>query len=161
MDLVISVRFLTSLCKDRSKTAICCCIVKALKFVLLPSLSRADAHVALKASKEAMMLSNRLVVSRAASSLLSWRLAVFIFHCLLVGCLGLPFAWGGLCEDRLPYSWWGLCVLCASRRQQREQTCGCRFAWALALAQEALQLKASALLRALVAAYARTIADAE
>jgi hypothetical protein len=68
---------------------------------------------------------------------------------------------GGLCEDRLPYSWWGLCVLGASRRQQREQTCGCRFAWALALAQEALQLKASASLRALAncrAAYARTIA---
>ena len=39
------------------------------------------------------MLSNRLVVSRAASSLLSWRLAVFIFHCLLVGCLGA--AWAG------------------------------------------------------------------
>ena len=66
------------------------------------------------------MLSNRLVVSRAASSLLSWRLAVFIFHCLLVGCRGTLLG-GGLCEDRLPYRWWGLCVLGAPRRQQRDR----------------------------------------
>ena len=79
MDFVISVRFLTSLCKDRSNTAICCCIVntqiRPSPFVVACVMS------ASKASK-AMMLSNRLVVSRAASSLLSWRLAVFIFHCL-------------------------------------------------------------------------------
>ncbi len=43
------------------------------------------------------MLSNRLVVSRAASSLLSWRLAVFIFHCLLVGCLGAALCLGAAC----------------------------------------------------------------
>ena len=78
--------------------------------------------------------------------------------------VGAAFAWGRLVRGPASVQLVGLCVLGASRRQQREQTCGCRFAWALALAQEALQLKASASLRALAncrAAYARTIADAE
>ena len=53
-----------------------------------------------KASKEAMMDSRRLVVSSAASCLLSWRLAVFIFLAFYSGLLGeaAPLACWLLCE---------------------------------------------------------------
>ena len=146
MDFVISVRFFTSLCKDLSKTAICCCLRGAfpsnrselpqtrkrnhprhremdtcrLNEVKTPQHDGTPrSHIvktlnssfsrrcrvpmrmsASKASKEAMMDSRRLVVSSAASCLLSWRLAVFIFLAFYSGLLGeaAPLACWLLCE---------------------------------------------------------------
>ncbi len=78
------------------------------------------------------MDSRRLVVSSAASCLLSWRLAVFISLCL---CLwGLPTwlaCW--LCEGVARF-WWGMSASCArSTTQPRAQACrrGCRLCAAL------------------------------
>ena len=90
------------------------------------------------------MDSRRFVVSPAASCLLSWRLAVFILRG--GGLVYLSSLWRlplGLCRAGVSHVSVGdLCVLGASRRPQREQTCGLPLCLSpLALAQEALQQK--------------------
>ena len=131
MLFVISVRFLTSLCKDRSNTAICCCIVNdkeammlsnssfSLRCLLACRLCEDACQRRRRRAQEAMMDSRRLVVSSAASCLLSWRLAVFIFRGLShrrVGLLGGCPLLGLLAGLVLPHSWWGIRASCVARR---------------------------------------------
>ena len=93
------------------------------------------------------MLSKRFVVSRAASSLLSWRLAVFIFHCLLVGCLGAALCFGAACARTVQ-------LVGVVRPGRVASTATGADLWlplclGPRVSAEALQLKASASLRAL------------